>query len=213
MAKMRRKAREAREGGDRQEVRLIDQKQNKKLSQVVCWCCFSEFTSFWGFIWRCNDMICIYLEALEKCQSTFPVSPAVTLRGWDSGEQGSGWAVLDHHGGTVVSEDGTLLSRFSPDELLRWCSVRGCLEDNVTIWSLLASPKRYGEFQIPSFTYILSSTPKFQSPIMSYGWLWLKIRFQFIDEVQGSWPIGLKLKRCSQGQRRKSGPRRWAFKL
>lgn len=68
-----------------------------------------------------------------------------------------------------MCEDGTLLSAFSPDELPRWCSVRGCLEDNVTIRSLLASPKRYREFQIPNFTYILGSTPKFQSPIMSYG--------------------------------------------
>lgn len=58
--------------------------------------------------------------------------------------------MLDHHGGTVVSEDGTLLSGFSPVDLSRWCSVRGCLEDNVTIWSLLASPKRYREFQIPN---------------------------------------------------------------
>lgn len=52
-------------------------------------------------------------------------------------------------------------------ELPRWCSVRGCLEDNVTIRSLLASPKRYREFQIPNFIYILGSTPKFQSPIMT----------------------------------------------
>lgn len=26
-------------------------------------------------------MICIYLEVLGQCQSTFPISPAVTLRG------------------------------------------------------------------------------------------------------------------------------------
>jgi hypothetical protein len=65
--------------------------------------------------------------------------------------------------GSVVSEVGTLLS----DELPRWCSVRGCLEDNGTIRSLLASPKRYREVQIPNFTYILDSTPKSQSSIMS----------------------------------------------
>lgn len=69
--------------------------------------------------------------------------------------------------GSVVSEVGTLLSGFSPDELPRWCSVRGCLEDNGTIRSLRASPKRYRAVQIPNFTYILGSTPKFQSPLMS----------------------------------------------
>lgn len=32
-------------------------------------------------------MICIYLEVLEQCQSTFPVSPAVTLTGKGSKQQ------------------------------------------------------------------------------------------------------------------------------
>lgn len=71
--------------------------------------------------------------------------------------------------GSVVSGVGTLLSGVSPDELPRWCSVRGCLEDNGTVRSLLASPRRYREVQIPNFTYMLGSTPKFQSPIMSYS--------------------------------------------
>lgn len=63
---------------------------------------------------------------------------------------------------------GSVVSGVSPDELPRWCSVRGCLEDSGTVPSLLASPRRYREVQIPNFTYMLGSTPKFQSPIMSY---------------------------------------------
>lgn len=67
-------------GQARSKADRLKTKQNKKLSQVVCWCC----SSFWGFMWRCDDRTCTYLEVLEQCQSIFPVSPAVTWRGWDS---------------------------------------------------------------------------------------------------------------------------------
>lgn len=76
MAKMKRKAREAREGGDRQEVRLIDKKNLQKWFVAVV---FQNSLHF--EVSSEGVMICIYLEVLEQCQSPFPVSPAVTLRG------------------------------------------------------------------------------------------------------------------------------------
>lgn len=37
----------------------------------------------------------------------------------------------------------------------------------LTIWFLLVSPKRYGKFQIPSFTYILASASKILYSILN----------------------------------------------
>lgn len=166
--------------------------KKKKHTKVVCCCCFSEFTSFWGFIWRCNDMHLFgSTGAMPKYLSNKPCSNSERLRFRKRKVNNQEnrvpaelcWRTMK---GSVVSEVGTLLSGVSPDELPSWCSVRGCLEDNGTILSQLASPKRFREVKIPNFTYVLGSTPKLQSLIMSYGWLWLKIWFQFIDEVQGS---------------------------
>lgn len=151
MAKMKWKAREAKK--DRQEVRLVRKRNSQKKWGFLFF--FSDFTWFWGFTWRCNKYAFIW-KYWSNAKVPFQLA-AVTLRGAESqekeskrpGERSSSRAVLEDTEGPVVLEaSGALLSGLS-----RWCSVRGCLEDSRTIWSLLASPKRYREFKIPNFTY------------------------------------------------------------
>lgn len=84
MAKMKWKAREAREGGCRQEVRLVRLKKKRTLKK---WFVFVFQKSLHFEVSSEDIMICIYLEVLEQCQSTFPVSPAVTLTGKGSKQQ------------------------------------------------------------------------------------------------------------------------------